>query len=70
MPRKPRDHVVETIATYDRFYTYYTRGELLRHFKGFDVVAEDRIAVARGGFEFWLRKNKDAFQAPEERSVE
>jgi SAM-dependent methyltransferase len=39
-----------------RFYAYYTRSELLSHFEGFDVVKEDRITVARGGFEFWLRK--------------
>jgi len=39
-----------------RFYAYYTRSELLSHFAGFDVVREDRIIVARDGFEFWLCK--------------
>jgi hypothetical protein len=40
----------------ERFYAYYTRGELLSYLNGFDVVKEDRIVVARGGFEFWLRR--------------
>jgi SAM-dependent methyltransferase len=39
-----------------RFYAYYTRSELLSHLGGFDVVRENRILVARGGFELWLRK--------------
>jgi hypothetical protein len=40
----------------ERFYAYYTRSELLFYLGGFDVVREGRIVVARGGFEFWLRK--------------
>ena len=41
----------------ERFYAYYTRSELLLYLGGFDIVREGRIVVARGGFEFWLRKN-------------
>jgi hypothetical protein len=47
-----------------RFYAYYTRGELLSHFEGFDIVKEDRITVARGGFEFWLRKRSEGAAQP------
>jgi SAM-dependent methyltransferase len=39
-----------------RFYTYYSRDELLSHFDGFHVLKEGRYLAAQPGFEFWLRK--------------
>jgi SAM-dependent methyltransferase len=39
-----------------RFYTYYSRDELLGHFDRFHVLKESRYLTAQPGFEFWLRK--------------
>ena len=57
LPGSPGGELAARVLAGRRFYAYYTRDELLSHFGGFDLVREDRITVARGGFEFWLRKS-------------
>lgn len=58
LPGSPGGELASRLLVGRRFYAYYTRDELLSHFERFDVVREDRILAARGGFEFWFRKSR------------
>jgi SAM-dependent methyltransferase len=56
LPGSPGGDLASKLLVGNRFYAYYSRSELLSHLERFDIVKEDRIVVARGGFEFWLRR--------------
>ena len=57
-PGYPGGECAVELLTGKRYYAYYTRGELLSYLEGFDIAQEDRIVIVRGGFEFWLRRER------------
>ncbi|TWT03777.1 bifunctional 2-polyprenyl-6-hydroxyphenol methylase/3-demethylubiquinol 3-O-methyltransferase UbiG [Reyranella sp. CPCC 100927] len=56
-PRYPGGDAARALLRGVRFYAYYQRDELLAALAGFDVLHEQRVEPAEGGFEFWLRKS-------------
>ena len=56
--RYPGGAAARTLLKGVRFYAYYRHEELLDALAGFDLLHEQRVEPAEGGFEFWLRKSR------------
>jgi len=59
-PRYPGGEEARLRLQGKRFYAYYQRDELAEALRGFDILHEQKLIPADGGFEFWLRKSGEA----------